>query len=192
VLSKVIVFTLMACCLTATGYSQFEEEDSSSVVLGFGGTTIEGPLITLLTDITTATNLSIAPYAIYDTGTKSMGGGLLAVYNVTSWAAGGIGMQYLNQELWMPSAQFQLQAPVIINKSISLIPFVFTGIGTPIAGGSGKDFADNGSAVGIFGGGMAVKVFGDLNSSHLDVFTAIAKWSGFSGEQIYGGFVYRF
>jgi hypothetical protein len=131
--------------------------------------------------MTTWSNVAIAPYGIYDTGTKKLGGGVLALYNVNRYVAGGIGGQYLNGEMWMPSAQFQFSAPLTIGGKLTLSPLAFTGIGTPL--GSGATYS---GVTGIFGAGMSVKV-----SSRLNAFVAVAKWTGFEGQQWYGGFAWN-
>lgn len=149
--------------------------------------TLEGPFIDLLTSISTWTNLTLGAYGIYDTGTKAGGAGVVALYNATPFIAGGVGLQYLNDELWMPSGQVQFQAPFTIAGKVKVTPLAFTGIGTPIAGGGDRNFADNHSVVGIFGAGLAVRT-----TEHLDLFVAAAKWTSFEGEQWYFGLAYRF
>lgn len=149
---------------------------------------LSGPLPDAVGGILTATNLAIAPYGIYDTHGHTFGGGLLALYNITPAVATGAALQYLNHEVWMPSAQLQLQAPVRLGNTVELVPLIFTGIGTPV---SGKG-PNNGSAIGIFGGGLGVKLFGSEIHSRLDVFLGAAKWTGFPGEQLYGGLLWRF
>lgn len=144
---------------------------------------LQGPLIDLAATLSTATNWAVAPYAIYDTGTKKAGAGVTALYNLNANFATGVGLDYLNSEVWLPSGQVQFQAPIIIAQKVTLIPFGFTGIATPV---SGKG-SSNGSAVGLFGAGMALKI-----NSHLDIFGAISKWTGFEGEKYYGGIAYKF
>ena len=154
-----------------------------------GGTVaLSGPLVNLLTTMAAWTNIAIAPYGIYDTGTKKYGGGLLALYNANNYMAGGLAVQYLNKEVWMPSAQFQLQAPLTIGGKITVTPLAFTGVGTPVSGRKG----DNGTPVGIFGAGLGIKLYGAANANHLDAFFAVATWTGFEGEQWYMGLAYRF
>jgi len=181
-MTKSIIFSFV---LLWAVYSQGQTNTTPSVPL------FQGPLVNVVNNVSVLSNLTFAPYAIYDTGTKSSGGGLLILYNVVQWAAGGIGIQYLNKELWMPSAQLQLQAPLTIAGVFTATPFAFTGVGTPVAGG-GNGFGSNGSAIGIFGAGLSIKLFGDFNSSHLDVFAAAAKWTGFNGQQLYGGLAWKF
>ena len=150
--------------------------------------TLEGPFIDFLGNLSTWTNLAVAPYGIYDSGSKKAGAGLLALYNISPYVASGIGLQYLDGSVWMPSAQVQFQAPFTIAQKVTLIPFGFTGIGTPVSGRG----ADNGTAVGIFGAGMATKLYGDTSGRHLSAFFAAAKWTGFDGQQWYFGLAYRF
>ena len=162
------------------------------VTLNTNSLSLEGPLITLLGNLSTATNLAITAYGIYDTapkpGADSAGFGLTALYNITPWAATGVGMEFMNGDVWMPSGQVQLQAPFTIGGKVTLIPFGFTGVATPVSGRA----ADNGTAVGIFGAGLAARIYTSSGGAHLSIFTAISKWTGFDGEKIYGGLVYRF
>lgn len=148
-----------------------------------GGPILSGAFMDLLTTMTTWSNIAIAPYGIYDTGTKSEGVGVLALYNLNRYTAGGIALQYLNGEIWMPSAQLQLQAPLTIGGKVTVTPLAFTGIGTPIS----SDADHNGGVTGIFGAGLGVKI-----TSHLDAFFALAKWTGFEGEQWYFGLAWKF
>lgn len=171
-------------------YSQSADGSFVPVALDTNGSapTLTGPLVNLLTTMAAWTNIAVAPYGIYDTGTKQYGAGLLALYNANSYMAGGIAVQYLNKEVWMPSAQFQLQAPLTIGGKFTVTPLAFTGLGTPVSGRA----SDNGTPVGIFGAGLGVKLYGSPTANHLDAFFAVAKWTGFEGEQWYMGLAYRF
>jgi hypothetical protein len=101
--------------------------------------------------IGSASNWIVAPYGIYDTKTKTAGGGLAGVYNVTPYFASVIRMDYINKEIWRPSGSIELQVPVKFS-GFTVTPFVFTGLAVPL-GGTG---ADNGSATLITGTGAAV------------------------------------
>jgi len=188
-MNKYIAITIIALtCLAASAAEPATV--SSPVVLNTNTSppTLGGPFIELLQNISTWSNLTVAPYAIYDSGTKDYGAGLMLMYNANTYLAGGIGCQYLNKEVWMPNAQFQFQAPFTIAGKIVLVPFGFTGIGTPVSGRQD----DNGTPVGIFGAGLAAKIYGEQEGNHLSAFFACAKWTSFDGQQWYGGLAYRF
>lgn len=88
----------------------------------------------------------------------------------------------------MPSAQVQFQAPLVIGGKLTVTPLAFTGAATPISGRG----AENGTLVGIFGAGMSLRLYESSTGAKLSLFGAVAKWTGFRGEQIYGGIAYRF
>jgi hypothetical protein len=73
---------------------------------------------------------------------------------------------------------------------VTFIPFAFAGIATPIAGKG----ADNGTAVGIFGVGGAIRTDFIPGSSWWkpqDLIFDVEKWSGFQGTQYRFGFVWK-
>jgi hypothetical protein len=100
-------------------------------------------------------------------------------------------LDYLDGELWMPSASLQLQAPVKLFGRMTLIPFGFGGIATPITGKG----SDNGTAVGIYGIGGAIRLdFLGGNTSRwkpLDIIFDCEKWTGFPSQQYRLGFVWK-
>lgn len=148
---------------------------------------ITGPIADFISFATTAgaTNWMIAPYGIYDAGSKTGGGGIALAYKLSDFVVPTMRLDYVNREIWMPSGTLQLQAPVTFFGKVTVIPFVFGGIATPIAGKG----ADNGSAVGMFGTGGAIRL-----SSRLDLVGDVEKWSGggFTGLQYRGGIAIKF
>lgn len=193
-LSSVFCLLLFSLLLFSLQAQQFYTKNATGnftpVVLETNATGpfLSGPFMDLLSSVATWTNLTVAGYGIYDTGTKQAGFGLMALYNATSWGAAGIGLQDINGEVWMPNAQFQLQAPLTIAGTVKVTPLAFTGIGVPIAGRG----SENGTAVGIYGAGLAATLWSPTSTSRLDAFFAVAKWTGFQGEQWYAGLAYRF
>lgn len=145
---------------------------------------LSGPVMDALTFMSTATtNWMIGAYGIYDQGTKSAGGGIGVGYKLSDFVVPIMRLDYLNDGLWMPSGNLQLQLPLTIMGKVTVIPLAFTGIATPLAGKGN----DNGSAVGILGIGLAVRV-----AQHWDVLADYEKWSGFDGNQYRIAAAYKF
>lgn len=133
---------------------------------------------------TTTTNWVVVPYAIYvDDDVNSFGGGIAAMYSLSQYAWTGLRVDYVNQELWMPSVNLTLQLPIKVANAVTVSPFAISGLATPLGGH--RD--DNGDAVGIFGGGLAVKV-----SKNLGLVYDAEAWTGFSGTQHRLGVYIRF
>jgi hypothetical protein len=149
--------------------------------------TLQGIGMDLLDQLSYATNWAVAPFMIYDEGSHQFGGGLAGIYNITPALGAMIRLDYLNQEVWMPSASLQFQAPITIASNVTVIPFGFTGIATPL-GGAGKN---NGTAVGMFGAGVDLS-FPKL-SKHYSFAADVEKWTSFDGYQIrISPFVWKF
>jgi hypothetical protein len=129
-----------------------------------------------------STNWMAATYGIA-TSEGQYGGGVAAAFRLSDYVAPTLRLDYLDGRVWMPSADLQLQAPLTLFGKLTLVPFAFTGIATPIAGRG----ADNGTVVGMFGAGGAVRL-----SSHLDLVADVEKWTGFKGQQYRFGILYRF
>lgn len=149
---------------------------------------ISGPAADAWAFITTAgvTNWMIAPYAIYSTTSKEFGGGLGVGYRLSDFVVPTLRVDYLNKEIWMPSANLQLQVPVTILGKVTVIPFTFAGVATTVSGGG----TDNGAAVGMLGVGGAIRL-----STHFDVIGDYELWNGGpfrSDNQIRFGFVWKF
>lgn len=128
-------------------------------------------------------NFMVAPYGIVNTTDGKYGGGVALAYKINDFVAPMMRVDYYDGTVWMPSASLQLQASITLFGKFTVVPFAFSGIGTPIAG-KGKD---NGTAVGIFGAGLAARV-----STHFDLVADVEKWSGFNGQQIRFGVLYKF
>lgn len=141
---------------------------------------VDSPIFGFLSQ---GTNWMIAPYGIANTTAGKYGGGVALAYKLSDFVAPMMRVDYYDGTIWMPSASLQLQAPITLFGKVTVIPFAFSGIGTPLAG-KGKD---NGSAVGIFGAGLAARV-----STKFDLVADVEKWSGFNGQQIRFGVLYKF
>jgi hypothetical protein len=149
---------------------------------------VSGPAADAWSFITTAgvSNWMVAPFGIYSTTSKEWGGGLAVGYKLSEFVVPVLRLDYLAGDIWMPSANLQLQVPVTIMGKFTLIPFTFAGVATTIAGGG----ADNGTAVGMLGIGGAVRL-----SSHVDLVGDYELWNGghfHADNQIRFGVLYKF
>lgn len=161
---------------------------------GGSGPVISGPLSDAISFLGQGSNWMVAPYGIYDTGTKSVGAGVGIGYKLNDFVVPTLRLDYLakQNELFMPSANLQLQAPVTLFGKVTAIPFTFAGIATPLAGQGSQ----NGTVVGIYGVGGALRL-GTTNSwigKHLDLIGDWEKWqgAGFTGDQYRFGVLYKF
>lgn len=150
--------------------------------IGTNVSIITGPASRVIEFLSAGTNYMFAPYGIITTDGK-VGGGIALAYKLSDFVVPTLRFDYLDKAVWMPSASVQLQAPLVIGGKFTVIPFAFAGIATTVAGRG----ADNGDPVGIFGVGAAVRV-----AQHWDLVADYEKWSGFSGDQIRFGVLYKF
>lgn len=130
-------------------------------------------------------NWIVAPYGTFTTD-RHYGGGLALGYHLSDFVIPFMRLDYLDypgREIWLPSGSVQLQAPINFSPSVSLIPFVVGGVATSVSGRG----QDNGSVVGIFGGGADLKL-----SKHFGILADYEIWSGFPAEQIRFGFHWKF
>src|ERR1039458_7942105 len=118
-----------------------------------GAPFLSGPAMDLLATLGSATNWGVAGFGIYEPASSghraAYGAGAVALYNINLYMASGIGIDWLDNAVTMPSGQFQFQFPFILGgtNGIKATPFAFTGVATPVSGMG----ADNGTAVGLFG-----------------------------------------
>ena len=146
-----------------------------------GSPFLSGPLIDAISTLGSATNWGVAAFGIYrpsipgyldcSAGTycvpvkekkAAYGGGILALFNLNTYFAAGLGFDMLEDQTTMPSCQFQLQLPVKIGgeKGVTVVPFGFTGAAIPV-GGTGDE---NGTVEGLYGAGLNVKIYGGLGA----------------------------
>lgn len=142
---------------------------------------IPGIIIGFLSN--TASNWYVAPYGIYSSDTETFGAGIGVGYAITPNVVTVMRMDYLNDEIWMPSGSVQLQAPIRLMNRLQVTPFAFGGIATPLSGRGD----DNRTAAGIAGAGMATR-FND----HIGVIYDVEYWSNFSGPQHRFGLFWKF
>jgi len=135
------------------------------------------------------TNLMVAGYGIYSTGSRSAGGGIALAYKLTDFIAPAVRLDYLNRSFYQGSFSTQLQYPLTFGNKITVVPFALGGVATPF-GGAGKD---NETVQGIAGVGLAVRMdwLGSFGK-HLDLIADWEKWSATSGNQYRFGVLYKF
>lgn len=143
-----------------------------------------GPARTAFDFLTSSsTNWMVVPYGIVNSKFDKFGGGIAVAYKLSEFVAPALRLDYYDGRVWMPSASLQLQAPVRIMNKFELIPFAFSGLATPLSGKGNE----NGTAVGIFGAGAAIRI-----GARWDIIGDVEKWSGFEGLQYRMGVVFKF
>jgi len=131
-----------------------------------------------------ATNLMTAVYGISSTDFKTFGGGVALAYRLSDMIVPTVRLDYYDRELWMPSADLQLQAPITLFGKFTMIPFAFAGVAEALGGRSGG--VSSGSVVGMFGVGAAVRL-----NSKWDALMDFERWTGFSKDQVRLGVLYK-
>lgn len=152
--------------------------------------TLTGPGITALSTLATATNWLVAPFLEYssDAAADKYGGGLAAIVNLNeaNTVATMLRVDYVGASWWMPSANLQLQLPIVIASNVTVTPFGFGGVALPLGGSREKD-----QVAGIFGSGLDIK-FNKL-SRHWSMAFDVEYWSNMPGVQYrFSPFVWRF
>lgn len=144
---------------------------------------LSGPVTKAIEFLSTGSNWMAVAYGTTSDKFDKFGGGVALAYKASDFLAPTLRLDYYDGRIWMPSASLQLQAPLTLFGKVTLIPFAISGIATPI---SGKG-SDNGTAVGIFGAGLAARL-----TTHFDLIADAEKWTGFNGYQIRFGALYKF
>lgn len=131
----------------------------------------------------TSTNWMFVTYGLYATEPDRFGGGVAAAYSLSDYAATGLRLDYIDGEFWMPSVNIQLQLPIKVMNKLTVVPFVLSGLATPISGAGDKQD----TVTGIFGGGLALRI-----TKHADLIYDCEAWTGFPGNQHRFGFLWKF
>lgn len=153
---------LLALAVTCvTGYSQstnivWQTNIVTVTQQGTNAPFLSGPLVDVFRFVSSGTNWVIAPYGIVakSDAKYTVGGGIALAYHLSDFVMPMMRLDYMDHKLYMPSANLQLQAPVTLFGKVTTIPFAFAGIATPISG-TGNN---NGTVVGIFGAGLALRL----------------------------------
>lgn len=145
---------------------------------------IPDPVWSVLQNLTTATNFAVDLYGGYATDHKDWGGGVAIVYNFSQFLGSMARLDYINSKetVYMPSLNLQFQVPLSFGTKLKVTPFVFSGVGIPIAGTD-----KNGQMVGIVGGGLAAR-FG----AHFGVATSYEYWTNLKTPWIRFGPYWKF
>lgn len=177
------LLTLLALALAVSGYSQSTSTNAP---------TIPSTWDNIIQFVSQGSNWVVAPYGIYATGGtvdndgkkvhSSWGAGISGLYKINDYVLTGLGLDYMNGGLTMPSATAQLQYPIKLGRFV-LTPLAYSGLSTAIGGNS----KDNGEAIGIFGTGAALSF-----TEHLGAFASYEKRTGFEGNWIKFGTFWKF
>lgn len=108
------------------------------------------------------------------------GGWVAGLYEINPYVLSGLRLDYLENSIYMPSFQAQLQLPLFNGR---VTPFALSGLATAI-GGKAKE---NGEAIGIFGVGAAFRI-----GKKWGVVADYEKWTSFEGNQIRAGAWFKF
>lgn len=169
-LKKSILATLAAVALATTGYSQ------TTNLPPIGGDT--NFWSNLWGTLTTGTNWIVAPHYLYSVDKHRSGGGLALLARLSDNVLTGVGVDCLGQDnIWMPSATLQLNAPVLTLGKVKTVFFGYTGVATPLNAGS-----ENWTAVAIAGAGANFHIY-----KKLAVFGAYEYRTGGFGQFIRAG-----
>lgn len=159
--------------------------------------TIASALGTIFTQFTSGgTNWYFPVYGTYASQLKEKwGGGFGAFYPLSDYILAGVRMDYIDDELWMPSGNATLQVPLHPFKWLTITPLGYAGIGIPISGATFGDYTvpgsihnNDGQVTAIYGYGVAVGIYKSKDAKwSLSAFWEHEKWSGFPGSQEHGG-----
>lgn len=119
-------------------------------VMGQSAPILSSPIV----DFLSRSNLIVATYGIYGTTSHEGGVGLGLGYKLSEFVVPTLRFDYIAGRIWQPSASLQLQVPVTIAGRITVTPFIFEGIATPLTGKKGANF----DPVNIAGLGAAFKL----------------------------------
>ena len=140
--------------------------------------------------VASISNYSFEPYFTYAPDVKvssKYGGGILALYNLNNYVAGGIGIDYLGQ-FSLFSGNLTLKLPIIINKyvmlpspfdNLEIVPFTLGGIATPMS-------AVTSSPIMVWSAGGLIK-FGHLWGGRFNTGAAYGSWENagdYTGKRI--------
>lgn len=120
-------------------------------------------------------NWVIAPFAIYDSTTKTYGGGIAAAYKAREFVVPVLRLDILNGGAYVPSGAMQLQMPITLFGRVTGTPFAFSAVATAVNNQKGK----SGEVIGIFGTGIIIELPGNDKWYVPDYFLAdYERWSG--------------
>jgi hypothetical protein len=178
--TRYIVSIIAAVCLHLSAFSQTNPAPI-----------IQSPVLDAFNFLSTpSSNWMFATYGIF---TKSEGGGvgIGAAYKVSENFGAVLRLDRIGNDTYMPSGNFQIQAPVTLMGKVTVVPFAFTGIATPLNASAGHD-----GVVGVFGIGSAFRLPDVIKSKSRflpdDVVYDYEKWTSYEGGQHRIGFLWKF
>ncbi len=164
---------------------------TNELILPPNAPTVLGPIYTAINFLSQGTNWMVTPFAIYDTGTRSPGGGIAAILKTGDYVNPVLRLDYLasSRTLYMPSGNATFQYPISIGK-LTLLPFGFVGAAIPIAGRQ----KDNGGLLAMYGVGLALRTPWTNSAWYIpkDIVWDWEHWGGFAGEQYRFGLNWKF
>ena len=154
---------------------------------------LSGPFIDVLDKLSTGSNWMVAPYGIYSFDDKKAGAGLAILYDLTpagystnSPTVGtGIRFEYYDENFSVVQGNIQFNVPLTIAGKVTLIPFGYTGIESPMSG-------NDTSVSAVFGAGMSAVLFGKPSGAHLSLFGVWEINSSHGRDRAGGGLAYKF
>lgn len=139
---------------------------------------------------TPASNWMFAAYGI-QTEKDGNGVGIGALYKVSENFGAVLRLDRFGGDTFMPSGNFQVQVPVTIMGKVTVTPFAFTGIATPINEDNSRD-----GVIGIFGIGAAIRTPEVIKSKSRFLPDAVVydveKWTSYEGSQHRLGLLWKF
>ena len=152
---------------------------------------VASPVLDAFNFLSTPTsNWMFATYGIF-TKSEGEGLGIGALYKVSDTFGAVLRLDRIGKDTYMPSGNFQVQVPVTLMGKLTVVPFAFTGIATPLNTSGNHD-----GVIGIFGIGAAVRVPDALKAKSRYVPQAVVydyeKWTSYEGAQHRVGLLWKF
>lgn len=130
----------------------------------------------------TGTNWSVAPFVTYISDEKDIGGGIAALYSISDYAGAFLRIDYFDDQVFMPSGNFQLQLPITLAGKFQVVPFAFTGAASSLNTGE-----SDGELIGLLGTGLGLRV-----TDRVGVVYDVEHWTSHPGLQHRFGVLFRF
>lgn len=165
-----LTILLAAVLLGATGYSQILDTNTNPPSLG-------GALGKATSFLSTGTNWSVYAGGLWNATTRQAGGRIAAVCKINDYAGTGLGLDVIDRDITMPTATLQLQAPIRLSSTVTLVTYGYTGMSMGISGMR----EGNGTVGGLLGAGEALCI-----KEHFRLSVGAEVRTGFKGEFLTG------
>jgi hypothetical protein len=133
-IKKILLTIGLAAILGVSAFAQ------TNITVTSTNTTPVKPKINVgvLSDLSSLSNIAVAPYVEYANTAKKFGFGVLAIYNVNANVGTGLGIDYLGS-FTLVSGNVKFNLPLRPLSVVGLtnfltIPYVLVGLGTPLQG----------------------------------------------------------